>query len=135
MKRLVLVTALLCVSVGAFAQKIGHVSALEVIANMPEKKSADSQMEALTKKYESDIKSKESALQAKFQGLQEKAKTATQDQITQWQKEMQTEGQAIEKLRGDAYQAVEKRRNELLKPILDKAQNAINKVVVIITYL
>ncbi len=128
MKRLVLVTAFLFVSIGVFAQKIGHVSALEVIANMPEKKEADTQMEALTKKYEADIKAKETALQEKFKGLQEKAKTATQDQIAQWQKEMQTEGQAIEKLRVQAYQAVEKKRGELLQPILDKAQAAIDKV-------
>ncbi len=128
MKKLVLVAAFLFVGIGVFAQKIGHVSALEVIANMPEKKEADTQMEALTKKYEADIKAKETALQEKFKGLQEKAKTATQDQITQWQKEMQTEGQAIEKLKVQAYQAVEKKRGELLQPILDKAQAAIDKV-------
>lgn len=128
MKKLVLGSAFLLVSIGAFAQKIGHVSALEVISGMPEKKKADTQIEALTKKYEADIKSKEAALQNKFKGLQEKAKTATQDQITQWQKEMQEEGQAIEKFRAQAYQAVEKKRAELLQPILDKAQSAINKV-------
>ncbi len=128
MKKLVLATTFLLVGIGAFAQKIGHVSALEVIASMPEKKSADTQMETLTKKYEADIKSKENALQTKFKGLQEKAKTATQEQIEQWQKEMQTEGQAIDKLRAEAYQAVEKRRGELLQPILDKAQAAIDKV-------
>ncbi|MFV0531134.1 MAG: OmpH family outer membrane protein [Flavobacteriales bacterium] len=128
MKRLVLATAFLLVGIGAFAQKIGHVSALEVIAGMPEKKSADTQMEALTKKYEADIKTKETAFQNKLKSLQEKAKTATQDQVTQWQTEMQKEGQEIEKLKVQAYQAVEKKRSELLEPILNKAQAAIDKI-------
>ncbi len=130
MKKLVLVTAFLFIGFGAYAQKIGHVSALEIIASMSDKKSADKQIETLTKKFEADLKAQENSLQKKFQDLQTKAQQpgATQDQLSKWQQEMQADGQNLEKKRKEAYQAVEKKRSELLEPIFKKAQSAINKV-------
>lgn len=127
MKKLALVTAILCTGLGVSAQKIGHVSVSEVIASMPAKKTADAEIEALSKKYQADIEFKMVALQKKANQYQEKARTASPEQVKQLSEELQKESQAIDKMRAEAYKALDKRKQELLNPILNKVQEAINK--------
>ncbi len=128
MKKLALVAAFLCIGLGVAAQKTGHVSVAEVIAGMPAKKTAEQEIEALSKKYQADIEIKMVALQKKANQYQEKVKTASPEQLEQWNKEVQKENQDIEKMRAEAYKAIEKKRQELLNPIINKVQESINKI-------
>ena len=127
MKKLALVTAFLCTGLGVAAQKIGHISVAEIVAAMPAKKTADAEVEALSKKYQADIEIKMVALQKKANQYQEKAKTASPEQLKQWNQEVQKEGQAIDKMRAEAYKALDKKKQELLSPIINKVQESINK--------
>jgi len=128
MKKLALVAAFLCTGLVVSAQKIGHVSAAEIVAAMPAKKTADAEIEALSKKYQADIEIKMVALQKKANQYQEKVKTASPEQLEQWKQEIQKGSQAIDKMKVESYKAIEKKKQDLLNPIINKVQESINKI-------
>lgn len=109
----------------ATAQKSAHINLDEVVASMPEAKSMQSELEKLGKTYESEIKAAQNALKAKFERYtaEEKSKTPEENQARAI--EIQQEEGKIQQLRSAAAQELQKKQNELLEPVIKKAQNAI----------
>ncbi len=107
------------------AQKVAHINLDEVVASMPEAKQMQANMEKIGKSYESEIKAASTALKAKFDRYTAEEKSKTPQENQQRAAEVQQEQGKIAQLQQAAQQELQKKQNELLAPIVKKAQDAI----------
>lgn len=138
MRKYTLIT-LFALFLGTFlnAQKVGHLNSLEILDKMPERKQAaetiekegNTKREAI-KKLEDDAQKKIEAFQAKASKLVE-ADYKDQTKMAGFQKEqeaLQAEVKKIEGVKAEAVQSMQKKGEELMKPIEEKLIGVINKV-------
>ncbi len=132
MKKTFVLTLILLVAVtgGAFAQKFGYCNSLALLAELPEVKQADSDLQAfqtqLTKRGQEMVKS----LQDKAAELDRKKENGTispKDYDTQ-AAALQEEQAKIEAYQQEVYQKLAEKRQTLYKPILDKVNTAMKDV-------
>ena len=133
MKKLfkVAVVAICILFAGNFAKaqvKIGYINFSEVIRDMPEFKTVETQGNAYQKQFVDQLNDMNTAFlaeqkkyQAGFATMTDAQKTAEQGQLQDMQKRMQD-------FQTDAQQKVEAKSNELIKPLSDKAKAAVNEV-------
>jgi outer membrane protein len=112
-----------------FAQsKTAHIDTQELIASMPEMKAAQNQLEKLTKTYQADLQTMATELQNKMKQYQAEAATKTDDVNGQRAQEVQSMRDNVMKYEQNAQQEMAKRQEGLIKPIMEKARVAIQKV-------
>ena len=129
LKNLLLIAVLMLGLGGvANAQKVGHINAEKLIANMPETKALKSEMEKLQKTYKDEIDAKAKKLEAKYKKYEAEAKTQTKEMNAKRAQEIQAENASIEQARQLAYKDMQERQNKKLNPIFEKAQKAIQDV-------
>jgi len=109
-------------------QKIGHISTDKLLSIMPETKAMNAELEKLSKTYETELKAEQAKLQAKLKKYDEEAKTQTDEVNQQRGVEVQQDQQKLYQSSQAARDDLSKKRNEKLKPILDKAKKAIDEV-------
>lgn len=131
MKKLLLLFTIFLVSVSmGSAQKYGHLNFGTVLSAMPETKAADKTLEDYQKQLVAKGEKMAGDFQKKVTDYYEKVQSgeltpkAQEDIANALQKE-QMDIQAYEQ---EVSQKIQEKRNELLKPIIEKAQNAINAV-------
>ena len=73
--RKLLFMLLMFAPMATFAQKFGHVNSQEIIQAMPEFAKARTDIEALTKQYEADLKSMQEELQKKSEAYEKEQAT------------------------------------------------------------
>jgi len=115
----------------AFAQqKIGHINSAELLNSMGEAKSAEKQLEVYTTKLDDQYKSKLKTFESEYKAVQTKAQKGEYSgkQLAEQEKRFVDKEKAIKKFELDAQQKVIKKRDELLKPLLQKVENAIKAV-------
>ncbi len=112
------------------AQRFGHINSAELLTLMPSMKSAETQLETFTKQLDQQYQSKITDYQSKEQKLYEDIQKGIVTQV-----EQQTRAAELEELRKTiaefelrAQQDIAGKREQLLNPILDKAQQAIEDV-------
>jgi outer membrane protein len=138
MKKYTLIT-LFALFLGTFlnAQKVGHLNSLEILDKMPERKQAAETIEKEGNAKRDAIKKLEEETQKKIEAFQIKADKLTeverkdQTKMTGFQKEyetLQAEVKKIESVKLEAGQTLQKKGEELMKPIEEKLIGAINKV-------
>ncbi|WMI69430.1 OmpH family outer membrane protein [Mangrovimonas sp. YM274] len=108
--------------------KVAHINTTELVEAMPEMKTAQSEIEKLTKTYEAQIKEMANELQNKMKQYQAEVDTKTDEENAKRAQEVQTMEQSIRQYQAQAQQDLQKKEAELLKPIFDKAKAAIQKV-------
>ena len=113
----------------SFAQKkLGHINSELLISLMPESQKVKTQLEELTKTYEDEFKNIGREYETKAKKYQAEAASKS-DAINQTRaKELQDMEKRLQEYRQNAAKDLQTKRIELLKPILDKAQKAIDKV-------
>ena len=129
-KTLLLATAL-CIGTVSFTQaqsKVAHINTQELITAMPEMKSAQTQLETLSKTYQTDIQTMATEFQNKVKQYDAEAASKTQEENTKRAQEVQTMEQNIRQFQGQAQQDLQKKELDLLKPITEKAKKAILEV-------
>jgi outer membrane protein len=109
-------------------QKIGHISTDQLLSLMPETKVMNAELEKLSKTYETELKAEQATLQAKLKKYDAEAKTQTDEVNKQRGGEVQQDQQKLYQSSQAARDDLSKKRNEKLKPILDKAKKAIDAV-------
>lgn len=113
----------------AMAQsKIGHVDIATLISLMPEKKKADTQLETMGKGFQSDYEKMATEYQNLAQKYQNEASKQSEAMNQTRAKELQDREQRLQVFYQAAQQDLQKKENELLQPILQKVQDAINAV-------
>ncbi len=112
----------------ASAQKFGHVNSQEIVQAMPEFTKARTDIEALTKQYEADLKSMQDELQKKADEF-DKLPADTPENIKQRrQQELQEMYQKIQQNYQDNQQALAKEQSEKMQAITSKVIDAIKAV-------
>jgi outer membrane protein len=130
LKNLFLTTAIiLACSFNAQAQsKVAHINTQELVEAMPEMKSAKSELEKLQKTYETDIQAMATELQNKIKQYDAESSTKTDEENGKRLQEVQSMEQSIRQYQAQAQQDLQKKELDLLRPITEKAKNAILKV-------
>ena len=129
MKKMILcAVCAICGFTTANAQKFGHLSAQEVIQAMPEFTKARTEIEALTKTYETDLKSMQEELQKKAEAYEKEQASLPANIKERREKELQDMYQKIQQTYQDNQQALAKEQNEKMQVIQTKVLDAIKAV-------
>ncbi len=130
LKSILLATALYigAISFVGAQSKIAHINTQELIQAMPQMKTAKSQLETLSKTYQTELQSLGAEFQKKVKLYDSEAASKTQEENTVRAKEVQTMEQSIREYQAKAQQDLQKKEFDLLKPITEKAKEAILKV-------
>lgn len=110
------------------AQKIAHIDSEKLLMSMPEAKAMENELKKLSETYANEYKTQATALQAKLQKYSQEAPTQTDTENAKRQKEVEDLQKRLQKYGQTADQELQKKRFDLLKPILEKAQKAVNEV-------
>jgi outer membrane protein len=130
LKTILLATAL-CIGTISFVgaqSKIAHINTQELIQAMPEMANAKSQLETLSKTYQTELQNLGAEFQKKVKLYDSEAATKTQEENTARAKEVQTMEQSIREYQAKAQQDLQKKEFDLLKPITEKAKAKILEV-------
>lgn len=132
MKKIIFLLALgLTIGFGYQAQaqkKMGYVNSQELLESMPEARKADSTLTRYGKDLEDQIKAMITDYQTKLKDYSEKAKTMSDAVKEVKEKELGDLQNRIQEFQQGAEEKLGRKRQELFKPILDKAQKAIKDV-------
>ena len=129
MKKLIICAiCALCGFTTANAQKFGHVNSQEVIQAMPEFAKARTEIEALTKQYEADLKGMQDELQKKAEAFDKEQATLPDNIKQRRQTELQEMYQKIQQSYQDNQQALAKEQSDKMQAITAKVLDAIKAV-------
>ncbi len=112
------------------AQKYGHLNFGNLIAQMPETKSADSDLEAFQRQLVAKGEDMATAFQEKYSQFMSDVQNGVLSPVQQQerQQELQQEQQEIMGYEQEIRQQVQTKQQELLEPIITKAEEAIQAV-------
>lgn len=130
LKTLLLATAL-CIGTVSFTQaqsKIAHINQQELIFAMPETKAAQTELEALQKTFTTELQNMGTELQNKAKQFESEASTKTQEENNKREQELITMQQNAQQYQTLKSQELQKKQEDLFKPIAEKAKLAILKV-------
>lgn len=121
--------ALLVVGVQAQAQnKFGHINSDQLLLLMPETNTAKAELEKFNKELEGQLKDMYDEYQAKVTEFKQGGELMT-DPVKQTKlNNIQDLEARINEFQQTATQSLQEKEYELLTPVIEKAQNAINKV-------
>lgn len=126
--KLTLAAVLMMGSCSVFAQKFGRVNTQEIIVAMPETKEMQTKMEAIVKDYRDNLEAITVELNNKFQDFQKNYETYSDAVRDMKQKDLQSLEARRAEFEQVAQQETQKKQNEMLAPIIEKAKTAIDKV-------
>ena len=118
----------ICGFTTANAQKFGHVNSQEIIQAMPEFAKARTDIEALTKQYEADLKSMQEELQKKSEAYEKEQATLPANIKQRRETELQEMYQKIQQSYQDNQQALAKEQQEKMQAITTKVLDAIKAI-------
>ena len=130
MKKIVLMIACgLLIGNIAFSQtKFGHINSAELLKAMPEVTKAETEIQTYAKTFQDQLQPMSKDYQKKIQEFQAGEKTMTEAMKEVKVKEIKDLEARIESTNQSAQEKVEKKRQDLLQPIIDKADKAIKGV-------
>ena len=108
--------------------KFGHVNTQEIMQAMPEYSKARTDIEALTKQYEADLKLMQDELQKKGDAFDKEQATLPENIKQRRQQELQDMYQKIQQSYQDNQQALAKASQEKMQAIQTKIMDAIKSV-------
>ena len=128
-KTLITTILFLLITLNIDAQsKVAHINSQALISEMPEVKEAQAQLEKLQKTYQTEIEASMKEYQTKLQTYSADAQNQTEVTNQARQKELAGMEQNIQQYQQTAAQDIQKKQADLLKPLIDKARAAIQKV-------
>ncbi len=108
--------------------KVGHISTDLLLSSMPETKALNVELEKLSKTYEAELKAEQAKLEAKLKKYEAEMGSQTDEVNQQRQVEVNQDRQNLYQASQIAQEDIAKKRDEKLKPILEKAKKAIDEV-------
>lgn len=118
----------LCIGGVANAQKVAHINTDKLLAEMPETKALQAELEKLRTTYRSDIEGMFKKLEAKVKKYEAEGAGQTQEVNQQRAVEVQQDRAKIAQAEQTMNQDMAKRYQEKTLPILKKAEDAIKAV-------
>ena|SRR5690625_4681758 len=108
--------------------KIAHIDAQELIEAMPEFKDAQYQLDKIQRTYDTEIRAMLKELDNKIKLYDSEANLKSDDENQKRVEEVQNMQNNIQAYRQQALEDLDNKRADIFKPILEKAQAAIQKV-------
>lgn len=113
----------------AIAQmNIGHLNTDTLLIQMPEYKTAMDELARLEKQYNDEIKEMQNELQSRATALEANTAGWTALRVQKEQQELQTMYQNMQQYAQQAEGDLRKKEQELLTPVIQKLQDAVNAV-------
>ena len=119
---------LLILPMSVFAQKFGHVKTADIITVMPEFTKAQTDIQAMQKQYEDEMKPAGDELTKKYTEYQQEQANLPKNIQERRQKELQELQEKGMQFQQDAQQQLQKAYAEMMKPIYKKLEDAIKAV-------
>lgn len=108
--------------------KVAHINVQELMSTMPDMKAANTQLEKIGQTYDAQYKTMVQEYQTKLDKYEKEAATVG-DAVNQTrQTEVQDMGSRIQQYQQTAQKELQQKQEDILKPILEKARLAIQKV-------
>jgi len=128
MKKLVLFAVFGLLTLNSSAQKFGHINSQELLSLMPERKTAETSLQDYAKGLENQLISMQTEYQSMIENYQNNE--SSYDDLTKQDKIAEIQGleQRLTTFQQSAQSSLQEKEQELLRPILESAQNAIDKV-------
>ena len=131
MKRFIFIAAAFLFAVQLNAQRVGFLDTEKILASIPEYNSAKSQLESLEKGYRTKVENEFAAIEKLYNAYQ--ANKGTMSQVVRAQKENEiiSKEEAAKKLQESYFGEngiMQKKSQELLSPIKERVQAAIERV-------
>ena len=131
MKRFLFIAAAFLFAVQLNAQRVGFLDTEKILASIPEYNSAKSQLESLEKGYRTKVENEFAAIEKLYNAYQ--ANKGTRSQVVRAQKENEriSKAEAAKKLQESYFGEngiMQKKSQELLSPIKERVQAAIERV-------
>ncbi|PZR20999.1 MAG: hypothetical protein DI539_09115 [Flavobacterium psychrophilum] len=108
--------------------KVSHINVQELMTNMPEMKAANAQLEKLGKTYDTEYETMVTEYQNKIKKYDAEANTVGEAVNKTREAEVQDMRTRIQQYQQTATTELQKKQEEIVKPILEKARTAIQKV-------
>jgi len=131
MKKIFTLLLACMITAGAItAQKFGYVNTALLLQDMPEVQAANAQLETYQKQLMSEGQGKVQAFEQKVAEYQKQAADGdlSQKQIAEKEEELGAEQQSLAQLEQEVQQKILKKREELLTPILQEVDVAIQEI-------
>lgn len=131
MKKALKLTLAVMMTLGAtslFAQKFGRINTQELIMLMPKTKEMQTNMEAFAKEIQDNLETIRVEFNTKLADYQKNYETLSDSVKQLKEKELQELQNRSSEFEQVAQQDYQKKQNELLAPIVNKAKEAIDKV-------
>ncbi|MCF8256761.1 MAG: OmpH family outer membrane protein [Flavobacteriales bacterium] len=130
MKKILIIAFGVTVAFSATAQtqKFGHIDSDALMELMPEKAKAEKDMEAFAKEFQGALEAMAKEYEAKVADYQSKEKDMTALVKQTKVKEITDLERRIQEFQGQAQGEIQKKEQELLAPIVEKARKAIDAV-------
>lgn len=113
------------------AQDFAYVDTEYILSKMPSYKSAQAQLDAMSKKWQEEIDAMYAEIDKMYKEYQAEKVLLTKEMQTKRENEIIEKEREVKKFQNDKFGyegALFKKRQELIKPIQDKVFEAINKV-------
>ncbi len=131
MKKVCLVLIVLSIAFAGNAQqklKFGHLNSNDLLETMPDKATAQKTLQDFSKQLEDQLLAMQEELEKKYNEYLEKKDNMTDLIKKNKEEELMSLQQRIQTFQTNAQQELQKKEQELLKPIIDKAKKAIEDV-------
>lgn len=110
------------------AQGVAHIDSEQLLMAMPETKTMEDELKKVQQTYADEYNAQATALQAKLKKYDAEAPTQTDAKNEERRVEVEGLKNKIQKYAQTADQEIQKKRFDLLKPIVEKAQKAVSDV-------
>jgi len=110
------------------AQGVAHIDSEQLLMAMPETKAMEDELKKVQQTYADEYNAQATALQAKLKKYDAEAPTQTDAKNEERRVEVEGLKNKIQKYAQTADQEIQKKRFDLLKPIVEKAQKAVSDV-------
>ena len=127
LKKIALVL-LLIAPMSLFAQKFAHFKSMDIIPVMPEYAKAQTDIQALQKQYEDEIKRSADEFNKKFAEYQQEQQTLPQNIQERRQKELQEMQEKGMQFQQEAQQQLQKAYTDMMDPIYKKLEDAVKAI-------
>lgn len=115
-------------SINAQTLKFGHIDLQALVQVMPESKTAQTEMESFQADIEEIFSGMQTELQQKYTDFEQLGEDASEVKRNAKITEIQDLQQRIENYRATAQQQIQQKQSEVLQPIYQKAQTAVEEV-------
>ena len=128
MKKLALLAIFGLLTLGSSAQKFGHIDSQELLSLMPEITTVETSLQAYMQVLQGQLISMENEYKSALEDYENNE--SSYDDLTKQDKELAIKQliQRIQTFEQGAQPLVQEKQQELMRPIIEKVQNAINAV-------